>query len=211
MTNNLITFDFEDLPIRVWNHTETGEPWWVAADVCRALDISNHRDAVGRLDEDERDAVGITDAIGREQQTILVNESGLYSLILTSRKPEAKRFKRWITHDVLPSIRKTGSYTMSAAPAQSPLETTATRFLGAIETMTAQLVASNQKLVEVLEEQRRPPRRELFSDRDLTRLLNLYRQGKSVDEIAFAMSVRKKIVANVLLAYNEPQVGEVAP
>ena len=87
-----------------------GEPWFVAADVCRVLEISNSRDAVSRLDDDEKDAVGITDTIGRQQQMTVVNEPGLYRLIFSSRKPGAKRFQRWVYHEVLPSIRKTGSY-----------------------------------------------------------------------------------------------------
>lgn len=87
-----------------------GEPWFVAADVCRALEIQNHKDAVKRLDEDERTGVVLTDPHGRPQETNCVNEPGLYSLVLGSRKPEAKAFKRWITHEVIPSIRKHGAY-----------------------------------------------------------------------------------------------------
>lgn len=90
--------------------TRDGEPWFVANDVCRALDLTNPRKVISRLDADEKDGVTISDAIGREQKTNVVNESGLYTLILTSRKPEAHAFKRWVTHDILPSIRKTGSY-----------------------------------------------------------------------------------------------------
>lgn len=86
------------------------EPWFVANDVCKVLEISNARDALNRLDEDERDDVGLTDTIGRMQITNIVNEPGLYTLILGSRKPEAKTFKRWITHEVIPSIRKHGIY-----------------------------------------------------------------------------------------------------
>lgn len=89
-----------------------GEPWFVLADVCRALEISNPRDAASRLDDDEKDAVAIADAIGRMQHSLIINESGLYSLILTSRKEAAKRFKKWVTSEVLPSIRKTGSYSI---------------------------------------------------------------------------------------------------
>jgi BRO family, N-terminal domain len=74
------------------------------------LDIANPRDAASRLDDDEKDAVGLADAIGRTQKTTIINESGLYSIILRSVKPEAKRFKKWITSEVLPSIRKTGGY-----------------------------------------------------------------------------------------------------
>ena len=86
-----------------------GEPWFVAADVCRALEISNSRDAVARLDDDEK-GVGSTDTLGGKQGMQIINEPGLYTLVLGSRKPEAKAFKRWVTHEVLPTIRKTGSY-----------------------------------------------------------------------------------------------------
>ena len=83
-----------------------GEPWFVAADVCRALEISNSRDAVQRLDEDEKGVV-LTDTRGGQQSMTAINEPGLYVLVLGSRKPESKEFKRWITHDVIPTIRKT--------------------------------------------------------------------------------------------------------
>lgn len=86
-----------------------GEPWFVAVDVCRALEIVNSRDALTRIDEDEKGVV-LTDTPGGKQEVTTVNEPGLYSLVLGSRKPEAKAFKRWITHEVVPSIRKTGAY-----------------------------------------------------------------------------------------------------
>lgn len=89
--------------------TLEGEPWFVAADVCRALGIGNSRDATARLDDDEKGVVS-TDTLGGKQELTIVNEPGLYALVLSSRKPEAKAFKRWITHEVIPSIRKTGGY-----------------------------------------------------------------------------------------------------
>lgn len=89
--------------------TLDGEPWFVAADVCRALGLNNTAMALERLDEDEK-GVSSIHTLGGEQQMTIVSESGLYSLILGSRKPEAKRFKRWVTGEVLPSIRKTGAY-----------------------------------------------------------------------------------------------------
>lgn len=105
----LKVFEYEDdRPFRIIDRD--GEPWFVLADVCRELGISNVGDAASRLDADEKDDIGIADAIGRKQKTVIVNESGLYSLILTSRKPAAKRFKKWVTKEVLPSIRKTGGY-----------------------------------------------------------------------------------------------------
>ncbi|HML83296.1 MAG TPA: Bro-N domain-containing protein [Thiomonas arsenitoxydans] len=102
------TFNFENLPVRTINRN--GEVWFVAADVCAALEVGNPRQAVTRLDDDERDTFRVADSLGRQQDTIVINESGLYALIMTSRKEEAKRFKRWVTHDVLPAIRTTGKY-----------------------------------------------------------------------------------------------------
>ncbi len=105
---NIIPFTYNTKQVRVIE--KDGEPWFVAKDVCDILEISNGRDAVSRLDDDEKDAVGITDAIGREQQTTIISESGVYALVFTSRKPEAEQFKRWIRKEVLPSIRKHGAY-----------------------------------------------------------------------------------------------------
>lgn len=88
---------------------QDGEPWFIAADVCRALEIQNNRDALSRLDDDEK-GVALIDTPGGQQKMSTVNEPGLYSLVLSSRKPEAKAFKRWITHEVVPAIRKHGAY-----------------------------------------------------------------------------------------------------
>lgn len=100
-------FNYEDHQVRTV--IKDGEPWFVAKDVCEVLEISKYRDAVARLDEDEREPV-IVDTLGGKQEMVAINEAGLYSLIMVSRKPEAKSFKRWITHDVIPTIRKTGGY-----------------------------------------------------------------------------------------------------
>ena len=97
---------------------QNGEPWFVAKDVCECLDIGNSRDAVAALDEDEK-GVDSIDTPGGAQEMSIISEPGLYSLILRSRKPEAKAFKRWVTHDILPSIRKTGSYSMAVAKAET--------------------------------------------------------------------------------------------
>lgn len=106
--NDLQIFENKDFG-KVRTVTLNGVLCFVAADVCRALDIANSRDAVKRLDDDERGVVS-TDTLGGVQEMTVVNESGLYSLVLGSRKPEAKQFKRWITHEVIPTIRKTGGY-----------------------------------------------------------------------------------------------------
>lgn len=104
-------FSFESHAVRVID--KNGEPWFVVKDVCDVLGISDARRASERLDDDERSLAPVTDSLGRQQQTFVANESGLYSLILRSDKPEAKKFKRWVTHDVLPALRKSGSYSVT--------------------------------------------------------------------------------------------------
>ena len=105
--SQIVPFDFGILPVRVISRG--GEPWFVLADVCRVLDIANNRNASARLDDEEK-GVHTMDTLGGEQSLVIINESGLYSLILTSRKAEAKQFKKWVTSEVLPAIRRTGSY-----------------------------------------------------------------------------------------------------
>lgn len=100
----------------VRNTTIKGETWFVAKDVCEILGIRNNRDATISLDDDEkRDDVGNTDTIGRTQNMTMVNESGLYALIFQSRKSEAKAFRKWVTSEVLPAIRRQGFYVHPSA------------------------------------------------------------------------------------------------
>lgn len=91
-----------------------GEPWFIAADVCRALEIGNSRQALTRLDDDEKNTVILNDGIPGNPNMTIINEAGLYALVLSSRKPEAKAFKRWVTHEVLPTIRQHGAYMTGA-------------------------------------------------------------------------------------------------
>lgn len=91
-----------------------GEPWFIAADVCRALEIGNSRQALTRLDDDEKNTVILNDGIPGNPNMTIINEAGLYALVLSSRKPEAKTFKRWVTHEVLPTIRQHGAYMTEA-------------------------------------------------------------------------------------------------
>ncbi|MCS1351187.1 Bro-N domain-containing protein [Mechercharimyces sp. CAU 1602] len=130
-------FDYNGSDVRTL--TQNGEPWFVAKDVCEVLDISNHRDAVYRLDDDERGSV-LVDTLGGKQEVAAINEPGLYTLILRSRKPEAKTFKRWITHEVIPTIRKTGQY-QKEQPSQSELIL-----------MLAQQNVDNEKRIKRLED-----------------------------------------------------------
>ena len=105
---DIIPYDFSGRMIRIVMD-DKGQPWWVAADVCLALGIANPRDAVSRLESDEKSTVGITDG-GPERN--IINEPGLYRLLSRSNKKRARKFQRWVFHDVLPSIRKTGMYNM---------------------------------------------------------------------------------------------------
>ena len=90
-----------------------GEPWWVLKDVCTVLELTTPARVAERLEEDEVSLTHLTDSIGRKQETTIINESGLYSVILRSDKPQAKPFRKWVTGEVLPSIRKHGAYMTS--------------------------------------------------------------------------------------------------
>ena len=102
-------FAAEDYRIRTV--TIDGTPWFVSVDICHCLGLVSAKQAVSRLDEDEKTLIPVTTQ-GGQQRVSVISESGLYALIQTSRKPDAKRFRRWINHDVLPSIRRTGSYSI---------------------------------------------------------------------------------------------------
>ena len=106
--NELQVFSYEGKEIRTIQRN--GETWWVLKDVCGVLGLSNARMIADRLDEDDVSLAYVTASMGRGQQTNIVNESGLYNVILRSDKPEAKKFKRWVTHEVLPQIRRHGAY-----------------------------------------------------------------------------------------------------
>lgn len=109
-TTNLIK-NFDGHNVRVVGTPEN--PLFVAADVCAALDIKNNRDAVEALDDDEK-GIALTDTPSGKQQMVVITESGLYHLIFKSRKEAAIRFRRWVTQEVLPEIRKNGSYLVTA-------------------------------------------------------------------------------------------------
>jgi len=108
--NNLQVFSYEGKEVRTVQRG--GEPWWVLKDVCEVLELSNSRMVAERMDEDEK-GVSIIDTLGGKQELTVISESGLYNVILISRKPEARKFKRWVTHEVLPSLRKYGAYITS--------------------------------------------------------------------------------------------------
>jgi len=115
--NTLIPFQFETHALRL-QVDDAGQPWFNANDVCAALELANPRDALAKhVDSDDVAKRDIIDSLGRVQLASFVNESGLYALILGSTKDAAKRFKRWVTSEVLPSIRKTGTYAVTPVAA----------------------------------------------------------------------------------------------
>ena len=109
MNNEIRKFDFKGAALRTLTD-EAGEPWFVAKDVCDVLELSNVGQALARLDDDEKSSITLNDGTPGNPNRAIVSESGLYALVLASRKPEAHEFKRWVTHEVLPQIRKTGGY-----------------------------------------------------------------------------------------------------
>lgn len=130
--NEMMIFENEQFG-QIRTLEKEGQPWFVAADVYRALELGNPTQILTRLDEDERTLISIEGA-SNGLPVNAVNEPGLYSLILGSRKPEAKAFKRWITHEVIPSIRKTGGY-IAGAQQLSPEELMAQALLVAQRTL----------------------------------------------------------------------------
>ena len=108
--NEIQIFDYKGNKVRTVE--KDGVTWWVLKDVCNVLEMKDNSagEVVKRLDKDEYDSIGVTDNLGRQQNTYIVNESGLYNVILRSDKEEAKPFRKWVTGEVLPSIRKHGAY-----------------------------------------------------------------------------------------------------
>ena len=109
MNNEIRKFDFRGASLRTLTD-EAGEPWFVLKDCMSILDLGNPTETVKMFDDDEFSTTEVIDSIGRRQQAYIISEPGLYRLVMRSRKPEAKEFQRWVTHKVLPQIRKTGGY-----------------------------------------------------------------------------------------------------
>lgn len=106
--NEIQIFNYRNKQVRTVE--KDGGPWWVLKDVCEVLEINNHKMTAQRLDGDEVSQTDLADSLGRQQSTTIINESGLYNVILRSDKPQAKPFRKWVTSEVLPSIRKHGGY-----------------------------------------------------------------------------------------------------
>ena len=147
MKNEITPFCYGEDLVRVIQG-EDGEPWWVAKDVCKILDVVwKGSGTLGSLDDDERGVLVVETAGGR-QELLSVNESGLYTLIIRSNKPEARPFRRWVTHEVLPAIRKTGAYQMPNANDPRFMDDAGVRRSGNMYFPMAKLVESADKYLE---------------------------------------------------------------
>lgn len=168
--NKLVEFNFNENPVR--SILIDGNPFFIARDICLNLDIEDTSKAVSRLDGDEK----LTRTLfvsGQNRNVTLINESGLYSLVLTSRKDGAKKFKKWITSEVLPQIRKTGSYSDSAKLPQTFSE-------------ALQLAADQARQLEI-----QAPKVEYFDKvADRTTLLNATQVAQKVGMSAIKMNLR---------------------
>ena len=186
MNNEIQIFNYNDREVRTVQ--KDGEPWFVLKDVCAILDISNHKMTAQRLDGDEVSQTYLIDSIGRKQEMTVINESGLYNVILRSDKPEAKPFRKWVTSEVLPSIRKNGGY-IAGQESMTPAELMASALLMAQRTLAereariADLTVQNQIML---------PKAEYFDDcmargglmnfRDTAKLLGL-KQKELIDNL----------------------------
>lgn len=150
MNTEIQTFNFNATPLRALTD-KNGEPWFVAKDVCDILGLENSRKATADLDPDERNTVTISDGTPGNPNKTIIGEPGLYKLIMRSRKPEAKEFQRWVTHEVLPTIRKTGGY-IPASESDSDETIMAKALLIAkktIERNAQQLRAKDRRIMEL--------------------------------------------------------------
>lgn len=169
--NELQVFRYNSMEVRTIQ--KDGEPWFVLRDVCQVLDLTTPARVAERLDPDEVSQTHITDSLGRQQETTIISESGLYSVILRSDKPEAKPFRKWVTAEVLPSIRKNGGYIMRQE-SMVPEELLAQALLVAQRTLDEQaakletLEAENRKLMNEL---RRVPPVDIWSESEFNRML----------------------------------------
>jgi prophage antirepressor-like protein len=219
MSNDLTIFSFETNEIRAITD-EHGEPWFVAVDVCSALGLSNPSEAVSRLEDDERQVIdfgrvdsaeGVTNQrLNAGQEINIVSEPGVYRLVFTSRKPEAKTFKRWLVHEVLPQIRKTGGYTLKPMTPAERLRHDAERLR-----LTADLLERQEKLEE--EQKRLEAQQEVQEQRlnqietasDHFTILGWHRYAKQAGSLPLAEAAKMGREATLFCKRNEVPMGEV--
>lgn len=181
--NDMQTFTYNSNEVRTVEMN--GEPWFVLKDVCEVLGISHITDTAKRMDEDEVGQTEVTDSMGRKQSTYVINESGLYNVILRSDKPEAKPFRKWVTSEVLPSIRKHGAYmtpeTLQAAILNPDTLIQLCQQIKAEQDKNAALTAANSQLT--VDKQIMQPKADYFDELVDRNLLTSFRETAKQLEI----------------------------
>lgn len=193
------SFEFNPNPLRVI--MRDGDPWFVAADVCAALAVQNATQAVARLDDDERAMFNIAP----QGSTNVINESGLYSLIMGSRKPEAKKFKKWVTSEVLPAIRRTGRYEAPAPVVVAPAPALPdTRLVVALEAAVAEigklkdlLIGGQSQHIKTLNKLHTLQRR-LDSRQACNTVIEMARRGETRERIEMATGLKKNYIRQLI-------------
>lgn len=196
--SDLQIFKYQDSEVRTVELN--GEPWFVLKDVCGILGLGEPHRVADRLDGDERTLSTVTDSIGRQQETTVINESGLYNVILRSDKPEAKPFRKWVTAEVLPTIRKHGAYmtpeTLQAAILNPDTMIQLCQQLKAEQDKNAALTAANSQLT--VDKQIMQPKAEYFDELVDRNLLTSFRETAKqlgIGEKAFiAFLLEKKYI-----------------
>lgn len=196
--SDLQIFKYQDSEVRTVELN--GEPWFVLKDVCGILGLGEPHRVADRLDGDERTLSTVTDSIGRQQETTVINESGLYNVILRSDKPEAKPFRKWVTAEVLPTIRKHGAYmtpeTLQAAILNPDTMIQLCQQLKAEQDKNAALTAANSQLT--VDKQIMQPKAEYFDELVDRNLLTSFRETAKqlgIGEKAFiAFLMEKKYI-----------------
>ena len=191
--NDMQTFTYNSNEVRTVEMN--GEPWFVLKDVCEVLGIADHKVTARRLDADEVCQTPLTDSMGRQQETTVINESGLYNVILRSDKPEAKPFRKWVTSEVLPSIRKHGAYmtseTLQAAILNPDTMIQLCQQLKAEQDKNAALTAANSQLT--VDKQIMQPKADYFDELVDRNLLTSFR------ETAKQLEIKEKVLIQFLL------------
>lgn len=148
--NDLQIFNYENSQVRTVSRD--GEPWFVLKDVAKVLEIENHKEIANRLDADEvgRFEFPHPQSVGKTIEMVCVNEPGLYTILIRSDKPKAKPFRRWVTHEVLPSIRKTGAYIPEERITAAPLPPESAGGVARLLTFIRSTMKDNKQSPEVI-------------------------------------------------------------
>ena len=200
MNNAIQLFNYEDHDMQVIEID--GEPWIVAKDVCDILEIKNSRDALRGIDEEDLTSVEATSG-GQRRQMNAVNESGFYALIFKSRKPGAKKFKRWVTSEVLPTIRKTGGYAM---PGKGSTEAVMERAFTMLENIFHMMEKTFERMMEQNKALEPKPRRKITTEERDT-ILQMSRDGFDPTPIGDALEIKPASVSSILSRAR--QTGEI--